>query len=132
MDFSKKNNELKQTRQPAKIFLHNSVLLKITGGNAEISMDNNIHTDVKIDTGMILYIEKGTSISFRHMKSNHNDSVKVIELEECLLRNILPIISHLSFNGFTESPVNVKKYFLTKERKYASHIFDEFNGLRIN
>lgn len=132
MDFTNKNNELKQIKQPAKIFLHNSVLMKITGGKAEISMDNNLHIDVDIDAGMILYIEKGTSISFRHIKSNPSDCVKVIELEECLLRNILPIISHLSFNDFAEHPVNVKKYFITKSRRYVAHIFDEFNNVKIN
>ncbi|ASG90673.1 hypothetical protein [Salmonella enterica] len=68
MDFDNKNDELKQKKELTQILLHNSVILKITGGKAEISMDNNLHIDIKIDAGMILYIEKGTSISFKHMK----------------------------------------------------------------
>lgn len=134
MDFTKKNTQQlqKQAKHQTTVFLHNSVLLKITGGRAEVSMDNNRHTDIKIDTDIILYIEKGTSISFKHMKSNPSDCVQVIELEECLLRNILPVISYLSFNELTDFPVNVKKYFLTKNRRCTTHIFDDFNGVKIN
>ncbi|EBT2498118.1 TPA: helix-turn-helix domain-containing protein [Salmonella enterica subsp. enterica serovar Muenchen] len=132
MSFFRKKNEPKSTKQSTSFFLHNSVLLKITGGNADISIDNNLRTDIKIDAGMILYIEKGTSISFRHLKSNPNDCVKVIELDECLLRKLLPVIFHLSHSELTDSPVNVKKYFITKSRRYIAHIFDEFSGVKIN
>lgn len=132
MDFDNKNDELKQKKELTQILLHNSVILKITGGKAEISMDNNLHIDIKIDAGMILYIEKGTSISFKHMKKKPNDCVKVIELDESLLRDILPIISHLSFDKMIDPPINVKKHFITNDRRCFSHIFDELNGVRIN
>ncbi|HFZ8352400.1 TPA: hypothetical protein ACIO89_004815, partial [Salmonella enterica subsp. enterica serovar Java] len=39
--------------------------------------------------------EKGTSISFRHMKSNHNDSVKVIESASgCWSSSQLAVVSN--------------------------------------
>ncbi|MGL5456649.1 MAG: helix-turn-helix domain-containing protein [Citrobacter telavivensis] len=132
MNFTNKKHELKQIKQPTKLLLHNSVLMKITGGKADISMDNNIEIDIHIDSSMILYIEKGTNISFRHIKSNSTDCVKVIEIEECLLRKILPIISHLSLNDISTPPVNVKKHFVTRSRRYVTHIFDEFGNVKIN
>ncbi|EEO2383757.1 hypothetical protein G6D77_004451, partial [Salmonella enterica] len=48
MDFDNKNDELKQKKELTQILLHNSVILKITGRKAEISMDNNLHIDIKI------------------------------------------------------------------------------------
>ncbi|ELE6317847.1 hypothetical protein RMP33_002007 [Salmonella enterica] len=130
MDFTNKNSELKKKKQCSKIFLHNSILMKITGGEAEVSMDNNIHTDIVMDPSMILYIEKGTSIYFKHLKKNPNDCVKVIELEEHLLRSILPVIFHLSFSASNSSSLNVKKYFFTKSKDYLTHIFNEFNDTK--
>ncbi|EBC5055210.1 hypothetical protein CQT90_20535 [Salmonella enterica] len=93
-------------------------------------MDNNIHTDIVMDPSMILYIEKGTSIYFKHLKKNPNDCVKVIELEEHLLRSILPVIFHLSFSASNSSSLNVKKYFFTKSKDYLTHIFNEFNDTK--
>lgn len=132
MDFTNKNNELNLVKRTAKIFLQNSILMKITGGKAELSLDNNTHAEICLGVGDILYIEKGTSLSFKHMKHHLDDCVKVIELEECLLKSILPIISHLSCDRLTESPVNVKKHFIAKERRYVAQIFDEINGAKIS
>ncbi|MCE9919443.1 helix-turn-helix domain-containing protein [Hafnia paralvei] len=124
------NNKIKASVIVKKVHVVNSVLVRLTGGHAWVELGINNVEVVELNQGEVIFIEKGQYISFFHEKKSEEDHFQIIELNDEVLIELFPIMSHLS-------PVTLAKkvsrrivtYYKIKDKPYISHVFFELNGV---
>lgn len=114
-----------------KVYLMNSVLMKVTDGIAEIIINNDDSKLITLVKGEIIYIERGRHITLIHNKKRPSDCVRTIELFEWLLRDMFLIMSHLSLVKLQGTRFISKSYYSIMERKNLAHIIDDFSEIKI-
>lgn len=124
------NNKIKASVFVKKVHLANSVLLRLTGGHAWIELGVNSSEVVELSQGELIFIEKGQYMSFFHEKKSEEDHVQIIELNDEVLIELFPIMSHLSpVISANKMSRRIVTYYKIKDKPYISHVFFELNGV---
>ncbi|QMF16514.1 helix-turn-helix domain-containing protein [Escherichia fergusonii] len=104
--------------------LKHSVLIRITGGNAQFFFDLNETLPQMIYSNDIIYIEKGCTFSFNHKKTLKSDHVQVIELTEDVLKRALPVCTYISPVEHRKLPGRMSKYYSVKSEHSLDNTFE--------